>query len=63
MVIDAYNNNTKPRREITTLNKNLLYLSNTISTSYEARNDVTVILSNVYRRDFECLSIRNYDVK
>jgi len=30
---------------------------------YEARNDVTVILSNIYRRDFGYLSIRNYDAK
>jgi len=63
MVIDAYNSDTKPQRETTTLNKNLLYLSNTILTSYEVKNDVTVILSNIYRRDFECLSIRNHDAK
>jgi len=63
MVIDIYSDNTKPRRETTTLNKNFLYFSNTISTLYEARNDVTIILSNTYRRDFECLSIRNHDAK
>jgi len=63
MVIDAYNSDAKPRRETTTLNKNLLYLSNTTSTSYEARNDATAVLSNAYRRDFECLSIRNHDAE
>jgi len=63
MVIDAYSGDAKPRRETTTLNKNLLYLSNTISTSYEARNDVTAVLSNAYRRDFEYLSIRNHDAE
>jgi len=55
------NYNAKPRRETTTLNKNLLYLSNTISTLYEARNDAIIILSNIYRRDFGCLSIQNHD--
>jgi len=38
------NHNAKPRRETTTLNKNLPYLPNTTSTSYEARNDVTTVL-------------------
>jgi len=51
------------RRETTTLNKNLLYLSIIISILYEIKNDVTAILSNVYRRDFEYLSIRNYDAE
>jgi len=63
MVIDAYSSDAKPRRETTTLNKNLLYLSNIISTSYEAKNDVTAVLSNAYRRDFEYLSIRNHDAE
>jgi len=56
------------RRETTTRYKNLLYLSIIISTSYEAKNDVTAMLSNAYRRDFEWSSIpimatRNHNAK
>jgi len=56
------------RRETTTRYKNLLYLSTIISTSYEAKNDVTAVLSNICRRDFEwpsmlIIAIRNHDAK
>jgi len=63
MIIDAYSGDAKPRCETTTRYKNLLYLPIITSTSYEARNDATAVLSNAYRRDFGCLSIRNHDAE
>jgi len=43
-------------REITTLNNFFLYFPIIISTSYEAKNDITIILSNIYRHEITTLN-------
>jgi len=67
IIITIRNHNTKPRREITTRNhdakKKNLYLSIIISISYDIKNDITTVLLNICRRDFEYLSIKYYDAK